>query len=164
LNVRIPKKMMGIWEAKIENGNDVWAFKIEPDGSINKLIHPLADQINVKQGGYEKEGPDPNTFVAFTIGPCGTSFDKQTGFFTVHIILEGFTLKFPQGEITGDSNDIIKGRVSEDGKIWKADWYSYSYIEGASAPDINEINANPMKLTFYKIDPTKMSEDPNKTK
>jgi hypothetical protein len=158
---KIPKVMVGIWEARIGDSDDKWAFKIEPDSSIPKLIHPLAGPINVKEGGYENEGPDPNTFEAYIMGPCKSSFDSTSGIFTVHIVLDGFTIKLPQGELTGTSDDYFKGKISEDGKIWKADWFNYGTLEGASPPDVNYVNANPQKLVFHKLDPKKRYEEPN---
>ncbi|MFA6187534.1 MAG: hypothetical protein WC770_10055 [Phycisphaerae bacterium] len=148
-----PQIMVGVWELDVnDNTGSKWAFKIEPDGSIPKLIHPIAGQINVKEGGYDIEGPDPGTYAAFIMGQCTSSYDAATGIFTVHIILDSFTMKLPQGELSGTSDDYFKGKVSEDGKVWKADWFSYSSLEGGSPLDVNDINANPEILTFRKVE------------
>jgi hypothetical protein len=159
---KIPNVMVGVWQAEPAEGA-IWAFKIEPDGSIPKLIHPVAGDIDVKEGGYEKEGPDPNTFEVYIMGPCESSFDSTSGILTVHIVLDGFTLKLPQGELTGKSDDYFKGKASKDGKTWEADWFNYGWLEGASPPDVNYVNANPQKLIFKKIDLKKLAE-PNGVK
>jgi hypothetical protein len=160
VNGKTPNVMVGVWETEV--GGTVWAFKIEPDGSILKLIHPIAGQINVKEGGRDVEGPDPGTYAAFIMGPCESNFDAATGIFTVHIVLDNFIMKLPQGELVGKSDDYFKGKVSKDGKTWKANWFAYSSLEGGSLPDVNEINANPEGLVFKKLDLNRLA-DPNKS-
>jgi hypothetical protein len=86
----------------------------------------------------------------FIMGPCETSFNNKTNEFIVRIVLEEFTMKLPQGEIKGKSDDYFKGPVSKDGRTWNARWFGYSSLEGGSLPDINEINANPVELVFKK--------------
>lgn len=162
-HTRVPETMIGVWEAVADTHGATWAFKIEPDGSIPKLIHPVAGEVNVKLGGYDIEGPDPGTYAAFIMGPCETFYDDSNDIFTVHIVLDAFTMKFPQGELTGKSDDYFRGKVSEDGNVWNAEWVSYSSLEGGSLPDVNEINANPVKLVFIKIDPNNLAE-PNGVK
>jgi hypothetical protein len=160
---KVPKTMVGVWEAKAvdnEISTAKWAFKIESDGSIRKLNHIVAGRIDMRTGGYEVEGPDPGTFAAFTMGPCETSYSDSNGIFVVRIVLDGFTMKLPQGELSGQSDDYFKGKVSKDGKVWQADWYSYSSLDGGSLPDVNEINANPVPLTFHKLDLKKLAENP----
>ena len=155
--------MVGVWEANSSEEGAKWAFEIEPDGSIPKLVHPIAGKVNVKEGGYEAEGPDPGTYATFVMGPCKSSFDAATGIFTVHIVLDEFDMKLPQGEITGKSDDYFKGKVSKDGKTWKADWFFYSSLDGGSPPNIDEVNANPGKLVFHKLDIDKLAK-PKKVK
>ena len=149
---KIPEIMIGVWDANADEAGAKWAFKIEPDGSIPKLIHPVAGQVNVKEGGYDIEGPDPGTYAAFLMGPCTSSYDAASRILTVHIVLDSFTMKLPQGELTGTSDDYFKGKVSKDGKTWQAKWFNYSSLEGGSPPDVNYINANPEILTFKKIE------------
>ena len=158
----IPATMVGVWQAEPAAGA-IWAFKIEPDGSIPKLIHPVAGEIVVKEGGYDTEGMDPGTYAAFVMGPCESSYDAVSKIITVHIVLDTFTMKFPQGDLTGKSDDYFKGKVSNDGKTWEADWLNYGWLEGASPPDVNYINANPQKIVFTKLGPKKLA-DPNGVK
>jgi hypothetical protein len=151
---KIPASMVGIWEANVPGGAK-WAFKIDPDGSIPKLNHIVAGEVITKEGGYEVEGPDPGTYAAFVIGPAQASFEDSNDIFTVHILLDAFTMKLPQGELSGRSDDYFQGMVSKNGKIWDANWFSYSYLDGGNMPEPNDIKNNPVKLKFYKLSESK---------
>jgi hypothetical protein len=147
---KIPEIMAGVWDT--EDANIPWAFKIEPDGSISKINHPVAGRVVIQEGGYYVDGPDPGTYAFFIMGPCESSFDASSGIFIVHIILSEFTMRLPQGEIKGQSDDYFKGAVSNDGKTWNAKWFNYSSLEGGGPPDVNTIDANPIEIIFKTAD------------
>ncbi|MCE5339702.1 MAG: hypothetical protein LLF92_01065 [Planctomycetaceae bacterium] len=155
-----PQIMIGVWEA--QKGKVRWGIKFERDGSIKKINHFLAGKVDLDEGGKTLSGSDPNTYAAFVMGPCTSEYDKDAKSLNVKIVLDFYEMKLPNGNLRGRIEDSISGHVSEDGTIWKAEWRSYGWLEDAVPPDINEINANPEKLTFYKIDPTKLDDKNNK--
>jgi hypothetical protein len=147
---QFPELLAGVWEAKINESE--WAFKFENDGSISKITHVLAGEVDLEEGGSYMEGREPGTFAMFVMGPCEAQYDANTRELSVKIILEHYVMKFPQGALEGKSHDYFKGPVSENGKTWNAGWKSYAWLEGATPPDANEIEANPVPLVFTKID------------
>lgn len=146
-----PEVMVGVWEAEVPGGHE-WGFKFECDGSISKIVHFFAGEVDLREGGTYLEGPDPGTYAAFVMGPCETEYSEDTRELKVKIILDYYQMIFPQGELEGKSHDYFKGPVSEDGRTWKAEWRSYTWLEDATPPDIDYIDAHPEALVFTKID------------
>jgi len=146
-----PEVMVGVWQAEVSEISK-WGIKFEPDGSILKIIHFLAGPINLSEGGVYEEGPDPNTFAYFAIGPCKAKYNPANRQLSVKIFLDAFHMRLPAGDLEGRSEDYFDGPVSEDGKTWTVSWRNYGWLEGATPPDPNVIEANPEKLVFIKTD------------
>ena len=149
-NGQFPEFLAGVWEAEITDSK--WAFKFEDDGSISKITHVFAGEVDLEEGGLYLEGREPGTYAMFVMGPCEAEYDENTRELNVKIILEHYVMKLPQGTLEGKSHDYFQGTVSEDGKTWNAGWKNYAWLEGAAPPDANEIEANPVPLVFTKID------------
>ena len=150
---KFPRFLAGTWQADKNN----WRITFGKDGNISSIVHIVwAEKIDIDQGQgyYYVEGPDPNvsTYAYFTIGPCEGSYDSAARQLKVKIIMNEYEIRLPPGSLKGRSEDYFEGKISKDGKKWYADWRSYGYLEGAALPDINDINANPEKLVFSKID------------
>ncbi len=160
-NNAFPQVMVGVWET--QEGRVRWGIKFEPDGVIKKVYHMLAGQIYLDEKGKTLSGPDPNTYAAFVMGPCTAKYNNVTKALDVVLILDFYEMKLPNGVLRGKSEDRFSGHISADGTTWDVEWRSYGWLEDAAPPDINEINANPEKLTFYKIDPTKLNDKNYKT-
>jgi hypothetical protein len=148
--------VVGLWKAEVEtNAEDEesrWIFKIEEDGTINRMVHVLVGPVRLDEGGVTLEGPDEGTFADFVMGPCTVAYVPETRELTITVMLDLFVMQLPNGTIEGKSEDVLKGIVSEDSKTWDVNWYSYSMLEGGEAPDRESIEAEPIKLTFTKID------------
>lgn len=144
---QFPDFLVGIWKAD----EFKWGFKFEPDGSISKMVHVFAGQINLKESVRELEGPDDGTYAVFTTGPCEAHYDEAERKLSVKIVLDYYKMQLPQGALEGNSEDYFDGVVSEDNKTWHADWRSYTWLNGAEPPDVELIKNNPEKLIFKKI-------------
>ena len=143
-----PKFLVGVWQANDSN----WGFKFEPDGKISKLTHVLGAPIKVEEGSYYEEGFQNSRFL-YVLGPCDTSYDPKTGILKVSIVMDYFLMDIPPaGTLEGSQKDLFEGPVSVKDLIWNVKWRSYTTVEGASPPDVNEIDANPENLIFRKID------------
>jgi hypothetical protein len=149
-----PKFLVGVWEADTFR----WAFKFEPDGKISRLIHTMGVPIKVEEGMYYSENPDTNDSGLFTIGPCNTDYDPETKVLKVSVILDYFHIEIQGQVLEGSSKDLFEGPVSEENLIWNVNWRNYGFVEGSDPPDVNEIDANPEKLVFRKVDIEKASE------
>ena len=149
-----PKSMVGVWEAKVSQYSK-WGFKFEPDGSISKIIHPVAGPVRLAEGcAYGGETEDSYYF--FIMGPCEAYYNHVTRMLKVKITVENYMFKLPAGKLEGKMEDYLEGPVSNDGKKWQVSWRNYCWLEGADPPDANLIEANPEKLVFTKIDIDKL--------
>jgi hypothetical protein len=146
-NSQFPEFLAGVWESQTPDYK--WAFKFERDGSISKIIHIVAKEVDLNEGGVFWTGPDPGTYAVFVMGPCEAQYNKHTRELKVKIILDYFQMVLPQGQVEGTSNEYFQGPVSADGKTWKADWLNYSWLKGGDLPDPNTLQPEP--VTFKKI-------------
>ena len=145
-----PQVLVGTWKADQHD----WQITFDPNGQVSSIVHTLwALPLSVKEGGYMVEGPDEGTFAMFVLGRCKADYDNSTRRLDVEINLDDFTMKLPQGELEGRCQDFFKGTVSKNGRTWKANWFGYSWLEGAQPPNREEIEANPVPLVFTKVDP-----------
>lgn len=150
---QFPGFLVGWWKADRFG----WAFKFERDGSIAYVTHIIWDlTIDVEEGGRFLEGlyedTDVDTYAVFALGLCEAEYDSATRNLKVKAILDHYEIKTPVGSLEGRSDDFFEGPVSEDGKTWTVDWRSYSYMDGATLPDIDFINEHPERLVFTKVD------------
>jgi hypothetical protein len=150
-----PEFLVGVWRADRFN----WAFKFEEDGSILRLEHMLAGKVKMEEEGVYMEGPDEGTFAVFVMGPCEAKYDPNSRRLSVKVTLEKFLMRLPQGDLEGRQEDYLDGPVSKDGKTWTVDWRCYSWLEGATPPDPNLVEAYPERLIFSKLDPAQIMEE-----
>ena len=144
----IPDYIVGIWEADRLG----WAFKIEKDGSINRLKHMLAGTMSSEEGGKYVEGQDEGTYANFVLGECKGTFDPETHELEIKLSLDYFDMVLPIGRIQGRVDDYFNAKVEPGQESFKAKWRSYSWLDGADPPDKQVIDANPETLTFTKVD------------
>ena len=144
-----PKQMVGIWRANTQSGQK-WRINIEPDGSINKITHIIAGDVDVAAEG-EVYRENKKSHATFVIGDCLAKYDPVANEVLVEIGLDYFEIVLPTGIIEGRSEDYFAGTVSPDGKTWQVKWRSHYWLEGADEPNIERIDANPIKLLFTKI-------------
>ena len=150
-----PEVMVGVWEAKVSELSR-WGIKFEQDGSIKKIIHSLAGPVNVTEGGVHAERPDGYYYI-FAMGPCEANYIPDTGILKVKIIVDHYEMKLPGDLLEGRIEDYFEGPVSKDGKTWKVELRRYGWLDGATPPAIDIIDAHPQELVFTKID----INDPN---
>jgi hypothetical protein len=154
VGTNFPQFLVGVWQANDFN----WGFKFEPDGKISRLTHTLGAPIKVEEGSYYEEGRQNSRFL-YVLGPCSTSYDPKTGILKVSVVLDYFLMDMPPaGTLEGSEKDLFEGPVSAKDLIWNVKWRSYTTVEEASPPDVNEIDANPQTLVFRKIDLEKFEE------
>ncbi|MGA2680112.1 MAG: hypothetical protein ABSF37_12560 [Sedimentisphaerales bacterium] len=147
-----PKSMAGIWEAEIPDV--LWDIKLEPSGSILRIVHAVAGKVDISQGAVEESNPDNGSYSIFHMGPCESRYYPDARLVRVKIVVDYFIIKIPAGEIEGRMEDYFEGFASEDGNQWNTQWYSFRWIKGATPPNIKAIKAHPMPFIFIKLDPT----------
>jgi hypothetical protein len=145
-----PKTMVGLWEAKTGDATGGrWLFMFEKDGSIKKIDHLIAGPIVIEEGGKSGSGSEPGTSYAFILGPCIKNYEKDI--LSLEVNIDYFEMVIPQGTLQGRQKDTFIGKVSGDGKTWEVDWRNYGWLEGAQEPDISEIDKQPQRVVFKKI-------------
>lgn len=147
----IPKRFLGVWKSERPN----WAFKIEPDGKISKVYHVTAGYIDVEKDGGKyleaAEGLDDSLHAAFIMGDCSATYDSLTSTIEIVISVDYYEMVTPAGTLKGSMEDHFTATLSKDGCILHSEWRSYSWLEGATAPDRKAIDANPQKVEFKKM-------------
>ena len=139
-----PDFLVGTWKAN----KDRWIFNFERDGSISSFTHPAGMKIDVDEGGLMEQWRR-GAVALYELGPCEAVYTPATRQLDVTIIIRRFQINFPNGQLSGNFVDYLKGQVSKDGKRWEVSWLSYATIDGSRPPDPNEIR--PIPLTFTKI-------------
>jgi uncharacterized protein YceK len=145
-----PPEVAGIWKA--QGPDQEWAIKVERDGSISKVFHPLVGPIRVAEGGANLEGPDKGTFALFVLGTCRSEYQPSGRILKAIVNLDSYHFKLPQGELQGRSETSFEGPVSSDGSTWTAKVRDYTVLEGADKPDRKAIDDNPETVVFQKVD------------
>jgi len=147
-----PESIVGLWEAELLVPAVKWDISFELDGSIKKIHHTVAGDVNILEGGTDANGLE-GSYWAFVMGPCEARYIPDTNTIKVKIIVDYFIMKIPAGEIEGRMEDYFEGTISEDGLNWNSRWRSFSWVKGSTLPPIDFIKANPVLLIFVKIDP-----------
>jgi hypothetical protein len=151
-----PPQMVGAWEAGagiLETQK--WQIQFESDGTVSKINHHVFGMVTISEGGMYKDGPDPGTYMVFTLGPVEAEYDSASNMIKVKIVIEDYEMKFPEGgKLQGRMLDTLMGAASKDGQSWEVEWRSYGWLEGAQDPDIDYIDKNPEKIVFRKMSTT----------
>jgi len=147
-----PQCLVGVWKANRYG----WAFKFEPDGSIRKLRHMLAREVDMvtDEGVIYMEGPKEGTYALFIIELCEANYEPDTRTLLVKVFLDQYEMVLPNGVLEGGSKDYFTGQVSEDCKTWNVEWRIDSWLKGSDHIDPNRMEANVEPLVFTKLDLT----------
>ncbi len=152
-----PPSMVGTWLYQFGlDETQKWKITFNPDGTITDIYHYVFGPMSVEEGGIYKDGPDEGTYMVATLGPLESSYDPVADAVRAEIVIDGYEMKFVEGSLKGRIIDNLIGTVTKDGTIWEVEWRSISWLEGAAEPPIDEINAHPQMITFYKVQPNEL--------
>ena len=115
-----PKFLAGIWTAD----RDGWKFVFEEDGTIGGIIHTIG-RVALKPGQVKKVPLKRGGEGIYKSGKWTVNYDTDLRELFVGIELDHFKAEIVQNVVEGRSTDIFVGPVSEDGRVWEAEWYSY---------------------------------------
>jgi len=137
---RFPEFLVGRWKAN----RIAWEFVFEPDGAISSAV--------VGPGHVEMVPGEPVTFPAknggenvYEPGLWTVQYSPVNRELAVEIVMDHIHMEKGPIVIEGKSKDMFVGEVSEDGRTWQTDWFSF--------PD----------HTFYTPEPRRITFDPNKS-
>jgi len=144
-----PECLVGVWEANYFG----WVFKFESDGTIKKLRHMIVRHVNLDEdeGVVNMTGPEGGTAL-FVMGRCETDYHPRSRTLDVTVFLDSYEMVLANGVLKGRCEDYFTGQISQDCTTWNVEWRPYGYLEGATPPDPNIVEANPEPLVFTKLD------------
>ena len=151
-NGQFPKRLAGLWRSD----NNAWEIELKPDGKIAWAIISL---------GSVKIEPGKTTTVPMRLGGKGVfepgqwsvGYMQKQNELTVEISIDYFRTELGDDVVHGKTLDIFAGPVSQDGRLWWAERFSYpEYIVDTSTYHEYKLpvdpNENPKEsLLFRKI-------------
>ena len=148
-----PPQMVGTWAFQFGPlETQKWQITFEEDGTIHKIAHNVFGPVTVEEGGINKDGPDAGTYMEVVLGPLQTEYDPKTDTLKATVTIDSYMMQFVEGALKGRMIDNFVGPVSKDGKTWAVQWRSYGWLEGATEPPMDFIDANPALIEFQKVD------------
>jgi len=131
---QFPAYLVGTWKAT----SYLWEFTFEPNGTISSIVYNLggvditAGQTRTAETVSEEGGGS----AIFQPGPWKVQYSPETRELTVWIVMDHIHFEMGKGLLEGTRTDMFTGKVSEDGKTWQADWFSYpDFIAHTSSED-----------------------------
>ncbi len=143
---RFPDVMVGRWKAEIGRLN--WTFEFQPDGSILKMNHYTAGQVDLTQDGAYIERDKPPVHIEYFLAPCQAEYDPATNEVSIEVITVYFKIQSLDAAMEGSRTDLFKGPLSENGKTWNADWLSSLEIKDKKPLKPRR----PSPLVFTRVD------------
>ena len=148
-----PDSLAGTWRANKRS----WEFVLEPNGKISSLVHTIAE-MKLQPGEIMRKPLIEKGEAVFEPGRWMVQYDAFANELTIEIHLDRFRMQSGVSIVSGHSRDLFIGPISEDGKSWRAEWYSYP--EYVITTDIykdqilkDDPNYNPKEtLIFSKVD------------
>jgi hypothetical protein len=117
-----PKSLAGTWKCE-------WAgleIGFKPDGTISSAVIPIGMPRMGPNETIEFNNPETGGKGFFQTGPMLTYYTPSKRELTAKLYLKRYRIELEDGGvIEGNSEDIFTGKVSEDGKEWKADWFEF---------------------------------------
>ena len=129
-----PAFLAGTWRS--DKKNCFWEFVFEPDGRISSLVTNLG-AVRMKPGKAVRFPTRGGGKGIFEPGPWLVRYSPDTRELMVKVVIEHFYIDMGKSALEGNSTDILIGPVSEDGRIWWAEWFSSQTYIG-HIPELKE--------------------------
>lgn len=142
---QFPQFLAGTWKAE----DSPWKIVLSPDGTVASAIIPMA-QVEVKPNQTTTVKMKDGSFSTFKAGDCLVEYTPETRELFVSVEIDEFHITYLDNVIDGNSFDRFIGPVSEDGKVWMADWINVFDYGPRFPQDPNDIYAQP--LIFNKLE------------
>ena len=130
-----PEFLVGRWKADDYR----WEFVFEPNGMISSMVLEMGVEIIP---GQTRTAPTRGGGEAiFEPGLWTVQYDPEFRELTVEIVMDNIHFEMGPRLLEGIRTDMFVGEVSEDGKIWRGDWFNF--------PDyIAHTSTGPKRLTI----------------
>ena len=154
-----PQSLAGKWKvvksSKWKVGENSWEIVLEPDGMISSAV-VSPGHVRITPGKPKTILRDNNKKSVYEPGIWTVQYSPQSRELTVEINMDHIQLNLGKVILDGKTTDIFTGQVSEDGKTWETEWFSFpEYI--ATTQKRGDITFAPTNsigaiLTFQKIE------------
>ena len=136
---KFPESFAGKWRAN----KGFWELVFEPDGKISSAAIGLGG-VKMTPGKTSKFPTRYGGKGEFIPGPWFVQYSPDTRELLVIIKVKHFYMDMGRYAMEGNSDDLLVGPISQDGKTWQADWYcSGQYIAHVPAPNkFYDVNPN----------------------
>ena len=142
--VLLPAEVAGTWQAR---GN-AWKIVLTEDGHVASATIPLGN-VEVRPGKTTKVEMADSGISTYKAGRCDVAYDPQIRELRVEVIVDQVSIAFMSERIAGNTKDVFIGPVSEDGKVWEADWLSFFNLGERFPMDPNAVGEG---LVFDKVE------------
>lgn len=150
-----PEFLVGRWKDKKQG----WEFVFEADGTISSGKAPILKESMIL-GQVNKFPTRGGGEAVYEVGDWTVEYEPSARTLNVYYVINNFYTEIGKNAMKGHSEDIFIGPVSQDGKEWTAEWYSYPkrILYLASKSEWIEMpvdyNDNPIGiLNFTKVSP-----------
>ena len=148
-----PPLMAGVWKSEKYG----WEIAFEPDGKISYAVIAIG-RIRVEPGRdsiipLKKKGRG-----VVSPGPWTVQVLSESKELFVEIVIKNYCLQKGDEIVEGNTKDIFIGPLSEDGRVWEAEWFSFpTYIVTTSTREkvelpVDEVDYTKGRIIFTKAD------------
>ena len=141
----LPPDIAGTWKAQDSD----WKIVLSPDGTLSSAVIPMG-VVEVRPNQTTKTEMKDGSYSTFKTGDCVVEYTPATRELFVSVQMEEIHIVFLDNVIDGNSIDRFIGPVSEDGKVWTADWITVFDYGPRFPQDVNDTFGG--QLIFEKIE------------
>jgi hypothetical protein len=148
---KFPEFLVGRWKADDYH----WEFVFERDGRISFMIFNMG-AVEIIPGRTTTVPTQRGGKAIFKPGLCTVQYSPLSRELAVEIVMDYIHFEMGPQLLEGKRTDILAGEVSEDGKVWRADWFSLpDYM--AYATETKRLTIDPEEsligtITFEKVE------------
>ena len=140
----LPPDIAGTWKAQFSP----WKIVLSPDGTVSSAVIPMGE-VEIKPNQTARVEMKDGSYSTFEAGDCIVEYKAATRELFVSVEMKSINVVYLDNVIDGKSIDRFVGLVSEDGKVWTADWITVSDYGPRFPQDANDIYGG--QLIFEKI-------------
>jgi len=140
----LPADIAGVWKGQ----GSPWKIVLSADGTVSSAIVPMGE-VQIKPNQTTRVEMKDGAYSVFKAGDCVVHYTPATRELFVSIEIKKMHIAFADNVIDGSSTDRFVGPVSEDGKVWSAEWITVFDYGPRFPQDPNDAFAE--TLIFEKV-------------
>jgi len=117
---QFPTSLVGTWKSN----DGIWEIVFEPGGKISSAVISLG-RVRIKPGQVTTVPMKLGGKGIFEPGQWTVQYLQEQRELTVEIKIDSFRTELGDDIVKGQTHDFFIGSVSEDGKLWWADRFTF---------------------------------------